>query len=124
MSGTREDKVFALLEAAARTGRRCPTNPELAAALSSQGDPIAPSSVPKIIGRLVRGGRIIVRVYGHNWRDVVIQTGRHASKTTMAPPSGGQPYIVIDAAERMKRDASSQRQERPRTSQTRSRAFV
>lgn len=124
MGDTREDRVFALLETAAREGHRCPTNPELAAALSSQGDPIASSSVPKIIGRLVRGGRIIVRVYGHNWRDVVIQSGRHAGKTTMAPPSGGEPYIVIDAAERTKRDTASQRHERPRSAKVRGRAFV
>jgi hypothetical protein len=124
MGGTRDDRVFALLEAAARAGHRCPTNPELAAFLSSHGDPIAPSSVPKIIGRLVKGGRIIVRIYGHNWRDVVIQTGRHASKTTMAPPSGGQPYIVIDAAERTKRDAAAAHRERPRRSMVRSKVFM
>jgi hypothetical protein len=116
MDDTREERVFALLEAAARAGHRCPTNPELAADLSSHGVPIASSSVPKIFGRLVREGRIVVRVYGHNWRDIVIQSGRYAGKATMAPPLGGEPYIVIDAAERTKRDATSQRKRRSRSS--------
>ncbi len=108
MGETRHDRLFSLLEAAAAEGRRCPTNSDLAAALSSFGLPTAPSSVPKIMARLIRDGCIIVRIYGHNWRDVIVQSGQYVNRATMAPPSGWQPYIVIDAAERTKRDAARQ----------------
>jgi hypothetical protein len=49
---------------------------------------------------LTRQGRIVVRIYGKNWRDVTICTGPNAEKTTMPPPHGGEPYMVINATGR------------------------
>jgi hypothetical protein len=105
----KEDLIFGLVEKAAAERRRCPTNPEIAEFLRTQGFPAAFSSVPKMIGRLVKAGRMIVRVYGHNWRDITICTGHQAGKATIGPPNGGDPYILIDEAGRAKRDAQNQR---------------
>jgi hypothetical protein len=54
---------------------------------------------------LVRQGRIVIRVYGGNWRDVLICAGRQAGKSTAPAPHGGRPHIVIDATERARRDS-------------------
>lgn len=105
MDDARTDWVFGVLERAAVEGQRCPTNPEIAACLQKNGVRAAAGSIPGVLRALVREGRIVVRVYGGNWRDVVIVTGPHAGKSTKGPPHGGKPYSVIDAAERTKRDS-------------------
>lgn len=61
--------------------------------------------MPGFFRRLTRDGRIIIRVYGGNWRDIVIRKGPHAGKATQPPPHGGEPHIMIDQIARAKRDA-------------------
>jgi hypothetical protein len=102
MADTAGDCLFALLQQVAAEGRRCPTNADLAAYLRKGGFRTAPVDILK---NLTREGRVIVRVYANNWRDVVISAGPHAGKATMPPPHHGKPHIVIDAIERAKRDA-------------------
>lgn len=106
MKATKEECVYGLIERAAIEGRRCPKNSEIAEYLRWHIFPeCSASSIPGYMRRLIREGRIIVRVYGHNWRDVIIVKGPHSGKRTLPPPHGGKPYIVIDASERAKRDA-------------------
>ncbi len=106
MTESPEDCVYSLIERAAIEGRRCATNSEIAAHLRKHGFRAnSASSIPNIMRRLTRHGRIIVRIYGHNWRDVVICEGPHADKSTMPPKHGGRPHTIIDLAERAKRDA-------------------
>jgi hypothetical protein len=102
MAETAGDCLFALLQQVAAGGQRCPTNADITAYLRERGFRTAPRDILKC---LTREGRVIVRVYANNWRDVVIATGPHTGKTTMPPPHHGKPYIVIDAIERAKRDA-------------------
>lgn len=98
--------VLAVLEHAASEGRRCPTNSEIAAQLSEHGirTHIAASSIPGVLQRLIRQGFLTVRIYGNNWRDVVLHYGNHSGKATCPPPHGGQPHVILDKAERERRD--------------------
>lgn len=89
------DLVFGLLEAAATTGARCPTNAAICDVLQAQGVMIAAGTVPGIISALAKERRIEVRLYGHNWREVVIQSGPRAGQATQGPPGGGCPWRVI-----------------------------
>jgi len=104
--GALETRVFGIVERAASKGHRCPTNPEIAAKLNESGltKAIAASSIPGVFRQLIRKGLVTVRVYGHNWRDVLILQGPHAGKATLPPPHGGKPHTVIDKAERERRD--------------------
>lgn len=103
---SKEAQVFTLIEQAAMGGCRCPTNAEIADHLNALGiwRPVGVSGIPKILQQLVRQGFVTIRIYGLNWRDVVILQGQHAGKMTLPPPHGGKPYIVIDQAERERRD--------------------
>ena len=107
--GPHEARVYALVERAAKEGRRCPTNAEIAAHLNKSGlaKPVAASSIPDIFRQLIRQGLVTVRIYGNNWRDVVILRGPHAGKVTLPPPHGGKPHIVINQAERERRDKAA-----------------
>jgi len=98
-----------MIELAANEGRRCPTNADIANDLNASGitKSVAASSIPSIIQRLIRRGLVTVRIYGHNWRDVMILEGTHAAKATLPPPHGGKPYIIIDQAERERRDKAA-----------------
>jgi hypothetical protein len=91
------DWIFVIVEQAASEGRRCPTNPSLAKELGKRGFRLSGPTIPRFMKQLAREGRIIVRVYGNNWRDVVICGGPHAGKATMPPPHGGKPHTLIDA---------------------------
>src|SRR5260370_13330253 len=97
MTESRQTRVFDLLEEAASKGLRCPTNPDIAAYLSERGFRTAASAVPAIVRLLTREGRLTVRVYGNNWRDVTICSGPHAGKTSIPPPHRANPYLVIDS---------------------------
>jgi hypothetical protein len=98
MAKTKDDYVLAALEAAAAAGERCPTNIQLATYLNKRGfERAAGSSIPGIVGRLVKQGRIVVRIYGNNYRDVTICVGEHAGRTTQPPAHGGPPYLMLDA---------------------------
>jgi hypothetical protein len=88
--------IYAALEKAAAEGERCPTNAEFAAELSKRGMKIAPQTIPSIVKRLTIEGRIIVQIYGGNWRQVTICAGAHTGEKTLPPAHGGEPYIVID----------------------------
>lgn len=100
---TTEERVFAILESAAASGQRCPTNPQIAEYLAKSGCRVGYTSVPAFVKKLTKHGQIEVRVYGSNWREVKICVGPSAGKTTMAPPHGGQPYLVLSAAGRTPR---------------------
>jgi hypothetical protein len=99
-----DEHIFSILEEAAASGMRCPTNPTIADHLAKKGFPVAATTIPSILRRLIRDGRIIIRVYGGNWRDVTLCTGAEAGKSTLPPPHGGNPYTILDAAERARRD--------------------
>jgi hypothetical protein len=81
----RKDAVFALVEASAARGDRCPTNADL------------PFGCKNALPALAREGKIRIEVYSRNWRVVTILVGPHRGKKTKAPPVGvGEPYVVID----------------------------
>lgn len=105
MDDGRVDYVFGLLEQAALKEQRCPTNPEIAALLQKRGYRAAAGSIPGLLRALVRQGRIVIRVYGNNWRQVSLTAGTHDGKSTQVPPHGGKPHTVIDIAERARRDS-------------------
>lgn len=109
-----QDLVFGILERAAGEGRRCPTNFEVAAELNAMltNTRRAGTSIPAIMQVLVRRGLLTVRLYGGNYRDVVILKGPHAGKATLGPRHGGPPYEIIDKAERDRRDKSPKWQRR------------
>jgi hypothetical protein len=104
--GDREWRLYALIEKAASEGRRCPTNAEIATHFRQTGvaKHATPSGIPRLINQLIRRGLITVRIYGNNWRDVIILQGRHAGMTTSPPPHGGKPHLIIDPSERERRD--------------------
>lgn len=81
-----EDETFALLEAAAVNGARCPMN-----------QPFGPLYSTRVTA-LAHAGRIRIEVYRNNWRVITILTGEHAGKATAPPPVGGarHPTKVID----------------------------
>jgi len=78
-------RAFALLEAAASNGARCPMN-----------EPRGP--VHKLaLSKLARIGWIRIEVHPTNWRVVVILHGRHYGSRTAAPPfAESKPYLTID----------------------------
>jgi hypothetical protein len=89
--GISTQEAFAMLEAAAVSGARCPesrTN-----GLTSH-----------LTSKLARSGRIKIDVYPHNWRVVTIMTGPHAGKTTApAPNNNWRPYLTIQKDSPVKR---------------------
>jgi hypothetical protein len=80
------DEVFALLQAAAIAGERCP-----------QSRPHGPIVDPSMTTRLAREGKIKVEIYAHNWRRVTILVGEHAGKATAGPPKAEwKPYKTFE----------------------------
>ncbi|MCX7306556.1 MAG: hypothetical protein NTZ72_00790 [Afipia sp.] len=96
------DLVFEFLAKAANDSVRCPTNPQIASYLTASGFKRSATVIPKYLQELVRRGLIVVRIYPRNYRDVGILVGPCASKFTLKPDT--EPYIVIDADERKRRD--------------------
>lgn len=98
--------VFEVVEAAAREGRRCPSNGEIAAEVIARGGAvhIATTTVPGILQRLVRNGAITIRYFSRHFRQVEIHEGPDAGARTAAPRNKSEPVEVIDAAERKRRD--------------------
>lgn len=97
MAKVRQDFVFSLLEQAAAAGERCPTNIQLASLLKRGGfGRAAASSMPQIVGSLVKQGLVVVRIYGRNYRDVLICSGEQRGLATRSPPHGGVPYVILD----------------------------
>ena len=99
VAAAKEAHVYALVERAAIEGRRCPTNAEIADDLNKSGliKPVAAASIPGVFRKLIQRRLVTVRIYGHNWRDVVIIKGPHAGKTTLPPPHGGKPYRILSS---------------------------
>jgi hypothetical protein len=82
------DEVFALIEAAAAKGERCPQ--------ARPHGPIHPSRAPAV---LARQGRLLLEIYALNWRVAVILEGRHKGKRTLPPPfKVNRPYKIIGKA--------------------------
>lgn len=79
------DEAFALIEATAIAGARCPMN-------RANGGTLDPHAVTA----LVRTGRIRIEISGHNWRCVIILTGPHAGAKTAADPTGAAVWKVIE----------------------------
>lgn len=84
------EAIFDWIVETARAGGRCPTNPEISDRFPAIGDGAG------VLPGLARDGRLIVRIYGRNWRDVEITTGPAKGLRTAPPPHGGQPYRVIE----------------------------
>ena len=85
------DRAFAMLEAAAVAGTRCPMS-----------DSIPGGSAT--VSTLAHGGRIFVEVFVHNFRVVTIMEGEHAGKQTAPPPTqitwdgkrkAPRPYLTV-----------------------------
>lgn len=78
------DRNYALIEAAAIKGERCPQSKP-----HGPLDGAAPAA-------LARAGRIRLEVFVHNWRVVTIMEGEHKGKTTAPCPQEGRvPYRII-----------------------------
>jgi len=80
------DRTFALVEAAAAKGVRCPMSPPMGTLNSSA------------LSALAREGRLRIEIFMHNWRVVTIMDGPHKGKQTQAAPAGkgsGKPYKII-----------------------------
>lgn len=82
------ERNYALLEAAAAAGERCP-----------QSKPFGPLD-PSAPSQLARLGRIRIELFMHNYRVVTIMGGPHAGKQTRQPPPSAkgqrlQPYKTI-----------------------------
>src|SRR5690349_9266932 len=102
---TRQSLIFEAVEHAAAEGKRCPTNPELAALLRSHGIKAAAGGIPTALNQLIRDGWIVVSLYPRYWRVVTICAGPLVDMRTAPPPSPAKPHIVLDKAERKRRDA-------------------
>lgn len=89
-------QLLKLIEEAVLHKRRCPKNQELAEQLSRQGISVAGQTIPGLMRKLVQEGRLVVRIYGNNWRDIEICEGPLAGRTTLPPPHGGKPHTVLD----------------------------
>ena len=82
------DAVLAELRAAARAGRRCPTNADLRWALRKRGLTLRADCLPSA---LAYAGVLRVEVSGRNWRVVQIDGHRTAEN-----PKGHHTYLTID----------------------------
>jgi hypothetical protein len=78
------DKAFAILEAAAVAGERCPENGTMGLNAG-------------VVPALARAGRIRIAICLHNYRIVTLLSGPHAGKSTAPHPDGRKPWKVIDA---------------------------
>lgn len=80
---TVHNHTFALVEAAAIKGERCPQNREL-----PKG-----GSLPA----LARMGRIRIEISGHNYRQAIILVGPHKGCRTSPNPLGHPTWQILDA---------------------------
>lgn len=75
------ETVFKMVEEAAATGKRCPTNYEW---------PVN----AKRLRDLEKEGKLRTVIYGRYWRVAEILVGPHAGKKTAMPSHGGMPYVL------------------------------
>lgn len=82
------ERLFAILEAAAIAGERCPIREAL------------PDSAGPSLRSLAHGGLIRIEIFNLNFRRVTILVGPHAGKATADPPlmngKRPKPYLVSD----------------------------
>jgi hypothetical protein len=83
------DTMFDAYLYAAKIGARCPTKAELFQRLGFNA-----SDATK---RLAAAGKIVVEIYGRNWRVIEIADGPCKGARTAAPPHGGNPYLTINS---------------------------
>ena len=102
MESGRAECVFRMLERAAANDERCPTNLQIAAELQKHGYRASLGGISSPLQDLVRQGRIIIRLYGGNFRQIGICAGENTGKTTKGHAQRQNP---IDAAERARRDS-------------------
>jgi hypothetical protein len=76
--------AFATVERAAAQGIRCPQN-------------YTEGITSDALGALAGDGFISIEISGHNWRMVTVLKGPHAGKSTLADPTGGRVFKIIDA---------------------------
>ncbi len=82
------EKAFAVIEAAALAGARCP---------ASTGSGAHPDLLAPAMRALRYSGDIRVEIYRYNFRKVTILTGPNAGKATADPPGERQrPIRVLD----------------------------
>lgn len=91
--------VFEMLVECARKCERCPTGDQIEALLAAKKLPKHHKSVAWT-SILAREGMIRIHVGGHNWRVVEILHGPDAGAKTMADPTDGTIYRVIDKEDR------------------------
>ena len=78
------DRTYALIEAAALAGERCP-----------QSKPFGPldRNATRV---LAKSGRIKIEIFMHNWRVATIMEGHSAGKQTKMPEHANpKPYKII-----------------------------
>jgi hypothetical protein len=84
----RIESTFAVLEAAAIAGERCPMS--------------APHCADGINGHdvsvLVKTGRVLIEISSRNWRVITILTGPNAGRSTAADPDPrSTPHLTVSA---------------------------
>jgi hypothetical protein len=89
MSDVRLKECFALLEAAAAAGERCPMNFDRRIG----GNQAVQAGLVRMLARL---GRIRVEISGRNFRTVTILEGPHAGKHTQRDQNRWVVWKVID----------------------------
>jgi len=87
--------IFNILDAAAAQGARCPANEAIAGQLRCEGIEVSVGTISGIVSRLAHDGRIVVRIYSHNYREVVVCDGIHRGRGTLPPPVDGKSYKVV-----------------------------
>lgn len=81
---TFDDEQFALVEAAAIAGDRCPKSHPFG---PLKGGPLQ---------RMVADRKIRIEIFAGNWRVITILVGPNKGKSTQASPKGGQPYRTFN----------------------------
>ncbi len=84
------DQVFAALCRYAAAGDRCPQSQALL-----PGTAIWLQSAHT--SALARAGKIRIEIFRLNWRVITILKGEHKGKSTAPDPSGGFPYLTVNA---------------------------
>jgi len=91
------DRCFALLEATALKGERCPQN-----------KPFGPIE-STVLTEMYRRGMIMGEIYQANWRVITLLVGENAGESTARFPGAGKPYRTIG-------QTPTRQQSRPRPS--------
>lgn len=85
----REQRLLAIIEAAAKNDSRMPTTEELR--------DVGVRAPDRLLSNLTAKGYIRREVGLSNWRVVFIEKGEHAGRHTAMPTEKWKPYLVISA---------------------------